>query len=136
MLNYNKLILIGYLTRDPVLSYLPNTQTAVCEAGIATNYKWKAADGTKREEVMFLDWKAFGKTAETLAKYLKKGAAVLLEGRLQFDQWEKDGAKRSKHRMVVDRFSFMGSAADAEKPAAAQESTDAFVPADDDDIPF
>ena len=72
MANFNKVILVGNLTRDPQLSYLPS-QTAVVEFGIATNRKWKAQDGQQREEVCFVDCRAFGKPAETINKYCKKG---------------------------------------------------------------
>ncbi len=109
MASYNKVILIGNLTRDPQLSYLPN-QTPVCEFGIAVNRRWRDRDGQQREDVCFIDCNAFGKQAETLNQYMSKGRQLLVEGQLQFDQWESpEGQKRSKHRVRVMSFQFMDS---------------------------
>ena len=109
MPNLNRVMLMGNLTRDPQLSYLPN-QTAVVEIGLAINRTWTGQDGQKKEEVCFVDCSAFGKTADTLAKYLKKGRPVFIEGRLKYDQWEaQDGSKRSKLRVVIDTFQFIDS---------------------------
>jgi single-strand DNA-binding protein len=109
MANYNKVILIGNLTRDPQMSYLPS-QTAVVEFGLAVNRRWRAPDGQQREDVCFIDCRAFGKQAETLNQYVRKGNPILVEGRLQYDTWEgKDGVKRSKHRVSVERFQFLGA---------------------------
>jgi len=109
MASYNKVILMGNLTRDPQLSYLPS-QTPVVEFGLAVNRKWKDQSGQPREDVCFIDCRAYGKTAETLNHYTSKGKAILIEGRLQFDQWEgKDGTKRSKHRVFVESFQFVGA---------------------------
>jgi len=105
--SYNKVILMGNLTRDPQLSYLPS-QTAVCEFGLAVNHRWKA-DGEQREETCFIDCRIYGKSAETFKQYMAKGRPVLVEGRLQFDTWEgKDGQKHSKHRVFVQNFQFLG----------------------------
>ena len=119
MPSYNKVILIGNLTRDPQLSYLPN-QTPVCEIGLAVNQKWKDNEGNQREDVCFVDCCAFGKQAETINQYLSKGSPVMVEGKLQFDQWEKDGQKRSKHRVKILSCQFLGSAPEgsARAPAA------------------
>lgn len=107
-MSYNKIILLGNLTRDPELSYLPS-QTPVCNFGIATNRKWSGKDGQQKEEVCFVDCVAFGKVAETLNKYLHKGEAVLIEGRLKFESWQaQDGSKRSKHKVFVETFTFVG----------------------------
>ena len=141
-MNYNRIILAGHVTRDPQLSYLPS-QTAVVEFGLAASRKWKGQDGQVKEEVCFVDCRAYGKSAETLNQYVKKGSALLVEGRLQFDQWEKDGQKRSKHRVAVDSFQF-GSKPDqsgessrptprAQQPQQAQQESD---PVLDSDIPF
>ena len=86
MANFNKVILMGNLTRDPQLSYLPS-QTAVVDFGIAVNRRWTGQDGQQREEVCFVDCRAFGKPAETINKYCKKGKPLMLEGRLTFDSW-------------------------------------------------
>ncbi len=108
MSSYNKLIMMGNLTRDPTLSYLPSN-TPVADFGIATNRKWKDKGGNPQEEVCFVDCRAFSKTAETINQYFKKGGSILIEGRLQFDQWTaQDNTKRSKHRAFVERFSFVG----------------------------
>jgi len=110
MANYNKVILVGNLTRDPQLSYLPS-QMAVVEFGLAVNRRWKSQDNQQREDTCFIDCRAYGKQAETINQHLAKGRPVLVEGRLQYDTWEgKDGVKRSKHRVVVERFQFLGSA--------------------------
>jgi len=109
MASYNKVILVGNLTRDPQLSYLPS-QTPVCEIGLAINRKYKTADGQQREEVCFVDCRAFGRQAETLNQYMSKGRQLLVEGRLTFDQWEtQDGQKRSKHRVTISNFQFLDS---------------------------
>ncbi|NNM84905.1 MAG: single-stranded DNA-binding protein [Phycisphaerales bacterium] len=109
MPNVNKVFLMGNLTRDPQVSYLPS-QTAVCEIGLAINRNWTAQDGQKKEEVTFVDCSAFGKTAETIGKYLKKGRPIFIEGRLKYDTWEdKEGKKRSRLRVVIDQFQFVDS---------------------------
>jgi single-strand DNA-binding protein len=109
MANVNKVILIGNLTRDPQLKYLPS-QTAVVEFGLATNRKFKAANGEDREEVCFVDCSAFGKTAEVINQYCQKGRPLFIEGRLKFDSWEdkQGGGKRSKLSVVVENFQFLG----------------------------
>jgi len=131
MPNYQKLIIIGHLTKDPVLSYTPNS-TAVCEFGIATNRKWKGQDGREQEEVLFIDCVCFGKRGEAIQKYSLKGDPLLIEGRLNLDQWKaQDGSNRSKHRVIVENFQFMGSPKD--KP---QEPQQAKPDVDDENIPF
>ena len=108
MASYNKVILMGNLTRDPQLSYTPN-QTAVVDFGIATNRRWKSQDGTQRDETCFVDCRMFGKRAEVINKYCKKGNPLFVEGRLTFDSWQgQDGSKRSKLRVTVENFEFMG----------------------------
>ena len=109
MANFNKVFLMGNLTRDPQVSYLPS-QTAVCELGLAVNRRWTSQDGQQKEEVSFVDIVAYGKQAETLGKYLRKGRPVFIEGRLKLDQWEaQDGTKRSKMRVVLEGFQFIDS---------------------------
>lgn len=108
MANYNKVILVGNLTRDPQLSYLPS-QTPVCEFSMAINHRWRGQDGEQREDTCFIDCQIFGKQAETFNQYMAKGRSVLVEGRLQLDRWEsQDGQKRSKHRIFVQSFQFLG----------------------------
>ena len=108
MASYNKVILMGNLTRDPQLSYTPN-QTAVVDFGIATNRRWKGQDGTQRDETCFVDCRMFGKRAEVINKYCRKGNPLFVEGRLTFDSWQgQDGSKRSRLRVTVENFEFMG----------------------------
>ncbi len=143
MASYNKVILLGNLTRDPQLSYTPN-QTAVVDFGLATNRRWTGQDGSAREETCFVDCRAFGRSAENINKYCQKGRPLLVEGRLTFDSWQaQDGSKRSKLRVTVERFCFVGSAGGGAghqggAPAGENRSEAASqVPAaSDDDIPF
>lgn len=108
MANFNKVILAGNLTRDPQLSYLPSS-TPVCEFGMAINRKWKSPNGDMKEEVCFVDVSAFGRSAETINQYVKKGQPLLVDGRLKYHQWEgKDGQKKSRLTVVVDTFQFLG----------------------------
>ena len=107
MAGYNKVILMGNLTRDPELKTLPS-QTVVCDFALAVNRRWKDASGEDREEVLFIDCAAFGKTGETIAGNLTKGRPVHIEGRLRLEQWEQeDGQRRSKIRVVVEQFRFV-----------------------------
>ena len=107
MANFNKVLLIGNLTRDPQLSYTPN-QTAVVDFGLATNRKWTGQDGSRREETCFVDCRAFGRLAENINKYLTKGRPLFVEGRLTFDTWTaQDGTKRSRHKVTVENFQFL-----------------------------
>jgi len=152
MANYNKVILVGNLTRDPQMSFLPS-QTPVVELGLAVNRRWRSKEGEQREETCFIDCRAYGRQAETLNQYVKKGNPILVEGRLQLDTWEgKDGQKRSKHRVIVENFQFLGSAGgggggrtgggyEASRPAPApapQEDypPDAYRDTGGEDIPF
>src|SRR5260221_5679718 len=113
MRGFNKVILIGNLTRAPQLTYLPS-QTAVAEFGVAMNRKFRDAQGQDREEVCFVDCAAFGKTGEFINQYFTKGKPILVEGRLKLDQWEdkQGGGKRSRLTVVVETCSFVGGPAD------------------------
>lgn len=107
MASFNKVILMGNLTRDPELKTLPS-QATVCDFALAVNRRWKDAGGNDREDVLFIDCAAFGKTGETIAGNLTKGRPIHIEGRLRLEQWEQeDGQKRSKHRVVVEQFRFV-----------------------------
>ena len=112
--NYNRIILVGNLTRDPQLKYLPS-QMAVAEFGLAVNHKFKGRDGQDREDVLFIECTVFGKGAEVVNTYCQKGKPLLVEGRLKFDTWEdkQGGGKRSKHTVVVDNFQLLGSRGDS-----------------------
>ena len=114
MASYNKVILMGNLTRDPVLRYLPSN-TAVVEISLAVNHKYRTAQGEDREEVCFIECSAFGKQAETINQYCQKGRSLLVEGRLKLDTWEdkQGGGKRSKHRVNIESFTFVGGRNDA-----------------------
>lgn len=112
MASLNKVILIGNLTRDPDLKFLPSGQ-AVCEFGLAMNRSWKSSDGQKKEDVAFVNVVAWGKTGESIAQYLKKGSQCSVEGRLQSQSWEDpDGKKRSKLQVVSERVIFLGAKRD------------------------
>jgi len=109
MANFNRVFLMGNLTRDIELKYTP-ANLAIAKIGLAVNRRYTTADGEAREETTFVDCDAFGKTAETMSKYLAKGRPVFIEGRLKLDQWEdKEGNKRSKMAVVVEGFQFIDS---------------------------
>lgn len=148
MASYNKVILVGNLTRDPQLSFLPSN-TPVCEFGLAMNRRWQGRDGNMQEETCYVDCQLYGRPAETFNQYMSKGRPVLVEGRLRLRQWQgQDGQKRSKLTVVVERFQFLGRAAEAATagpPAASaaepggagvEPTEEAAPPAEDDDIPF
>lgn len=113
MRGFNKVILMGNLTRDPALKYLPS-QTAVAEFGLAMNRKWRTPQGEEREEVCFVECAAFGKQAEVINQYCTKGKQLFVEGRLKFDSWEdkQGGGKRSKLSVVIENFQFLGGPGD------------------------
>jgi single-strand DNA-binding protein len=109
MASFNKVILMGNLTRDPELRYT-SKGTAIARLGLAVNRVWRTETGESREEVTFVDCDAFARTAETLCQYLKKGNPVLIEGRLQLHTWEdkQSGQKQSKLRVNIEQFRFVG----------------------------
>ena len=133
MPSYNKVLLMGNLTRDPQLKQTPNNMS-VAEIGLACNRKFKGKDGEMREETTFVDCEAWGRTAETMAKYLSKGRPVFVEGRLKLDQWQdKDGNNRSKLRVVIESFQFIDSRGD-KSSTPPQEAATTAPPSDD--VPF
>jgi single-strand DNA-binding protein len=109
MPSFNRVTLIGNLTRDPETRDLPSG-TTLCEFGLATTRHYKTHSGDDREETCFIDCTAFGKQAEVLQQYVKKGRPLFVEGRLKFDQWDdkNGGGKRSKISVVVENFQFLG----------------------------
>src|SRR5437016_2756570 len=107
MADYNRVILIGRLTRDPELRYIPSG-TAVTEIGLAVNDRRKNQSGEWTEETQFIDITLWGRTAEIATEYLTKGSPVFIEGRLKLDRWEKDGQKHSKLKVVGDKLQFLG----------------------------
>ena len=152
MASFNKVILVGNLTRDPELRYTPKG-LAIAKLGLAVNRVWKTETGENKEEVTFVDIDAFGKQAETIAQYLKKGSPLLMEGRLRLDQWDdkQTGQKRSRLGVVLEGFQFLGGGSRTEggteasrrpaaAPAAAAEApaTPEPEPAapEQDDVPF
>jgi single-strand DNA-binding protein len=151
MANFNKVILAGNLTRDPELRYTPKGM-AIAKVGLAINRKWKSETGEMKEEATFVDVDAFGKTAETIGQYLKKGRPILIEGRLRYQTWEdkQSGQKKSKLGVVMETFQFLdsgggGRGGDAsEAPAAARPAAapapapdgEADAPHEGDDVPF
>jgi single-strand DNA-binding protein len=108
MANFNKVILAGNLTRDPELRYTPKG-TAIAKLGMAVNRTWKTETGENKEEVTFVDIDAFGRQAEVIGQYMKKGRPLLIEGRLKLDTWEDKNThqKVSKLRVVLESFSFL-----------------------------
>jgi|SRR5271170_3718944 len=149
MANYNKVILVGNLTRDPELRYT-SKGTAIAKIGLAINRSWKSETGEIKEEVTFVDVDAFGRTAENIGQYFKKGRPIFVEGRLKLDQWEdkQTNQKRSKLGVVLETFQFLDSkgsgSGDGEAPrsrpasapkAEAPEAEPA-PPPEDDDVPF
>ena len=144
MANFNKVILMGNLTRDPELRYTPKGM-AIAKLGVAVNRRWTSEGGEQREETTFVDVDAFGKQAETLGQYMKKGRPIFIEGRLRLDSWEdkNTGQKRSKLGVVLESFQFMdqgggdtagggGSSRSSKTPSAAADTP----PPEDDDVPF
>ena len=153
MANFNKVILAGNLTRDPELRYTPKG-TAVARITLAVNRTWKSESGESKEEVSFVDVDIWGRQAEVISQYMKKGRPLLVEGRLKQDTWEDKNTKQkqSKLKVVLESFSFIdsnrgdagGGAAEApraSRPAAAAsapapEGGEADGPPEGDDVPF
>ncbi len=146
MANFNRVILAGNLTRDPQLSYTPSN-TPVCEFGMAVNRRWRDKDGNTKDDVCYVDLTSYGRTGETINQYMSKGRSILVEGRLRYQQWtNKEGQKRNKLDVIVENFTFLGSApgggqGGGQRPAAEprgsyRSTADADIPpAHDDDRP-
>ena len=150
MPNYNKVMLMGRLTRDPEVRYSANG-TAITNIGLAVNRNWRNQDGQTQEEVTFVDVTAFGKRGEAVGQYLKKGRPIFIEGHLRMDQWDdkQTGQKRSKLAIIMDAFEFIDSRGEGEggggnfagggAPAAGGAAPAAGGGggfAEDDDVPF
>ena len=141
MASFNKVILMGNLTRDPELKHTAGG-TAVVELGLAVNDSFKNSAGETVEKVCFVDITAWSKQAENCAKYLEKGSSVLVEGTLQLEQWENaDGDKRSKHKVNAAFVKFLSTSNKETSPKTDYTSKPKNpAPADpgefDDDIPF
>ena len=106
--SFNRVILLGNLTRTPELRHIPNG-TAVSDIGIAVNDRRKTPSGDWVDDTTFVDITLWGRTAEVAAEYLTKGSSVLVEGRLKLDTWETDGQKRSKLKVIGEKMSLVGS---------------------------
>ena len=119
MANFNKVILMGNLTRDPELRYTPKG-TAIAKFGLAINRTWKSETGETKEEVTFVDIDVFGRTAENVAQYLRKGSPAFIEGRLKLDTWEDKTTQQKKSKMgvVAEVVQFLSSGRGAEGAAA------------------
>ena len=157
MASFNKVILMGNLTRDPELRYTPKG-TAIAKIGLAVNRVWTNEAGEKKEEVTFVDVDVFGRTAENVGQYMRKGRPIMVEGRLKLDQWDdkQTGQKKSKLGVVAETVQFLGSAPGAgegggssapaaprtTRPAApaasapAAEPLEGDGPPESDDVPF
>jgi single-strand DNA-binding protein len=140
MASFNKVILAGNLTRDPELTHTPKG-TAVGKFSLAINRNWTTETGEKREEVTFVDVKSFGRQAETVAKFLRKGRPLLVEGRLHLETWDDKttGAKRSRTVVVMESFSFIDSGnrdAAAPAPAASAPAAPSGDAPPEDEVPF
>jgi single-strand DNA-binding protein len=153
MASFNKVIVAGNLTRDPELRYTPKG-TAVAKIGLAVNRTWKSETGEMKEEVSFIDVEAWGRQAEVISQYMRKGRPLLIEGRLKMDTWEDKNThqKQSKLKVVLESFSFIDSnraegtappsgeaprrppspAAPGPKPASPENE----APVEEDDVPF
>jgi single-strand DNA-binding protein len=154
MASFNKVILVGNLTRDPELRYTPKG-TAIAKIGVAVNRVWTNEAGEKKEEVTFVDVDVFGRTAENVGQYMRKGRPILIEGRLRLDQWDdkQTGQKKSRLGVVAETVQFLGSASGGGEssaseaprrsappvapsaPAAAASEPD-MPPPEEDDVPF
>lgn len=142
-MNLNKVTVAGNLVRDPELRYTPKG-SAVVKIGIAVNRNWTGEDGQKKEEVTFIDCEAWGKVAEIIGQYCKKGRPIYVEGRLKLDSWEDKNTKQkmSKLKVVVDSFQFVGGKPEGDtqrstpppRPTAAPPAAE--PPPESDDVPF
>lgn len=161
MASYNKVLLMGNLTRDPEVRYTPKG-TAIANVGVAVNRRWTTETGEQKEEVTFVDIEVWGRQAETVGQYLSKGKPIFVEGRLRLDSWEdkESGQKKSKLKVVCEHFQFIGApgsraefkdqapadevaarpAARSARPAPTQDAGAEPEPApatgEDDNIPF
>jgi len=149
MSSYNKIILVGNLTRDIEIRYTQGG-SAIGNTGIAVTKKFKSQNGEQKEKTLFVDLTFFGRSAEIANQYLRKGSKVLIDGELQLDQWEKDGQKRSKHSIHVQNMQMLDSKSDTQAPQQSHQSTQGYqappskptpssvpeIDIDSDEIPF
>ncbi|MAE63083.1 MAG: single-stranded DNA-binding protein [Phycisphaeraceae bacterium] len=148
MPNLNRVMLMGNLTRDPELRYLPSN-TAVVNFGMAINRRWRSQEGEQREETTFVDCAAFGRTGEVIHQYVKKGRPIYVEGRLRLEQWQdkESGGNRSRLSVIVESFEFLDSRGGGQDaggaPSGRGQSEPAYdpgkgahQPVEESDIPF
>ncbi len=153
MASFNKVILMGNLTRDPELRYTPKGM-AIAKVGLAVNRRWTSESGEQKEEVTFVDVDIFGRTAENVGQYMRKGSPLLIEGRLKLDQWDdkQTGQKRSRLGVVAETVQFLSAGGRTEgdapsrpaspaprprpAPSPASEPDSDAPPQEGDDVPF
>jgi single-strand DNA-binding protein len=136
--SYSKTILIGHVGKDPELKVTPGG-VSICKFSMATSEQWKDAAGEKKERTTWHNLVIFGKSAEAAEKYVKKGDELMVEGKIQNDEYEKEGVKKTFTSIRVDNFVLLGGKKDgAGKPAAARNNDDRNSSATsyDDDLPF
>ena len=140
MASYNRVILVGNLTRDPELKYTAKG-TAIARISLAMNRKWKTEAGEEKEEVTFAECDAFGKTAEVIGQYLSKGKPILVEGRLKLDTWQDKNTNQTRNRLgvVIESFQFLGGKGKSESPSSSGPSKPEPKESESDDdsgVPF
>ena len=127
MASLNKVFLMGNLTRDPELRYTPSG-TALAESGIAVNRRYTTPDGQTKDDTCYVEVNVWGRRAEVICEYLRKGSPIFIEGRLQYSTWEnREGQKQSRLRVVAENFQFIG----APRRAATETPSEALPPSDD-----
>ncbi len=150
MASLNKVFIIGNLTRDPEVRYLPSG-AAVADVRLASNRRYKTQQGEDKEETVYVNVSVWGRQAETCGQYLSKGSPVLVEGRLRYEEWEKDGQRNSRISITAERVQFMGGPKSSSEYGDAPASRSSETPApsrggsadfggddqgDADDLPF
>lgn len=130
---FNKVILMGNLTRDPEVRTTPNGQS-VANFSLAVNRTWKGSDGNTQESVSYIDCVAWGRTGEVIAQYMQKGRPILVSGRLDQRSWEQDGQKRSKVEVIVEDFNFVGGGGDSQNSSAPRSQASGSTSTKKDDV--
>lgn len=131
---FNRVILLGNVTRNPEVRYIPGSGTAVARFGLAVNRRYKAGNDTK-EEVCYIDIVAFSKLGEFCGEFLTKGVSVLVEGRLSFRTWEQDGAKKSKHEIIAENIQLVWKKDKSDVNDVMADSFDS-TSIEEEDLPF
>lgn len=131
---FNKVILLGNVTRNPEVRYIPGSGSAVARFGLAVNRRYKTGNEVK-EEVCYIDIVAFSKLGEFCGEFLTKGISVLIEGRLSYRTWEQDGVKKSKHEVIADNIQLVWKKDRNESNDVITEQFDS-TSIDEEDIPF